>query len=225
MTGSLAVVVCVRDGEPWLAEALASITGQSRPPDELIVVDDGSADASMAIAARHPVMVVAGPRAGVAAAHTAGIAAAGTDYVGFLGQDDRYAPGALAVLAAALDSEPAAGMAAGDAILFTDEATHFSGLRADRLGTPHATRLPESVLIRAAALAPLLPLRHDAAWDLDLFLRLDEAGVRTVRVDHVVCHKRLRPGSAIHDPAAGQHREMLAALRHSIERRREAGRP
>ena len=222
---SLAVVVCVRDGELWLAEALDSITGQSRPPDQLVLVDDGSADASIAIAARYPVTVIPGPRAGVAAAHTAGIAAARSDYVAILGQDDRYAPGALAALAAALDADPAAALAAGDAVLFTDEAGHFPGLRGDRLGTPHATRLPESVLIRRAVLAPLLPLRHDAAWDVDLFLRLDEAGARTVRVDHVVCHKRLRPGSAIHDPGAGHQRELLAALRRSIERRRAAGRP
>ena len=222
---SVAVIVCVRDGERWLAEALDSIAGQSRPPDELVIVDDGSSDGSMAIAARYAARVVPGPRAGVAAAHTAGIAAARADAVGFLGQDDRYAPGALAALAGALEANPGAAMAAGNAVLFTDEDEHFSGLRADRLDTPHATRLPESVLIRRAALLPLLPLRHDAAWDVDLLLRLAEAGVRPVRVDRVVCHKRLRPGSAIHDPSGGQQREMLAALRGSIARRRHAEQP
>jgi glycosyltransferase involved in cell wall biosynthesis len=218
------VIVCVRDGEPWLAEALDSIVGQSRPPDELVIVDDGSSDGSMAIAARYPARIVPGPQAGIAAAYSTGVAAAGADLIGFLGQDDRYAPGALEALADALDEHPEAGIAAGTAVLFTDEEEHFSGLRGDRLGTPHATRLPESVLIRRDVLAPLLPLRLGAAWDLDMLLRLDEAGARTVRVDHLVCHKRLRPGSAIHDPGNGHQEQMLAALRHAIQRRRDAGR-
>jgi glycosyltransferase involved in cell wall biosynthesis len=218
----VSVVVCVRDGEPWLEEALGSIAAQTRPPDELVVVDDGSADGSMAVVARHDARVVAGPRAGVAAAHDAGIAAATGDAIGFLGQDDRYAAGALAALVGALEQDPGAGFARGRALLFTDEDAHFSGLRDDRLGEPQAARLPENVLIRREVLARALPLRHDAAWDLDLFLRLDELGVACAETDAIVCHKRLRPDSIIHTPGGAHQSRMLEALHAAIARRRGA---
>jgi glycosyltransferase involved in cell wall biosynthesis len=218
----ITVVMCVRDGEAWLEESLGSIAAQTRPPDELVVVDDGSADGSMAIVARHVARVVPGPRAGVAAAHDAGIRAATGDAVAFLGQDDRYTPEALAALEGALAAAPGAGLAYGRAVLFTDEAEHFSGLRSDRLGVPHAARLPESVLIRRDPLARAVPLRHDAAWDVDLFLRLDELGARSARTDAIVCHKRLRPGSAIHTGSDSRD-GILAAVHDAIARRRGVG--
>ena len=218
----ITVVMCVRDGEAWLDESLGSIAAQTRPPDELLVVDDGSADGSMAIVARHPVRVVPGPGAGVAAAHDAGVRAATGDAIAFLGQDDRYTPEALAALEAALAAAPEAGLASGRIVLFTDEAEHFDGLRSDRLGEPHAARLPESVLIRRDALRRALPLRHDAAWDVDLFLRLDELGAGNARTDAVICHKRLRPGSAIHT-GTNSRDGILAAVHDAIARRRGGG--
>src|SRR4051794_7551293 len=48
----LAVVVPCLDEERHLPALLDSIAGQSRVPDELVVVDDGSTDASVAIATR-----------------------------------------------------------------------------------------------------------------------------------------------------------------------------
>jgi len=41
-------ILAVRDGERYIAEALESIVGQSTPPGEVIVVDDGSTDATPA---------------------------------------------------------------------------------------------------------------------------------------------------------------------------------
>src|SRR5215218_8087984 len=206
---NVSVVVCVRDGEPWLDAALTSIATQRRPPDETVVVDDGSTDGSMAIAARHDVRVVHGPRAGVAAAHDAGIAATRGNLVGFLAQDDLYLPGALEALLAALAAEPDAGMAHGRALLFTDAAAPFSGLRQDRVGVPQPSRIPETVLIRRELLLGLLPLHHDTAWDIDLFLRLDGLGVVCARTDEIICRKRLRPCSATHAPGGAPQQQML----------------
>ena len=52
MTGgkTISVIVPVKDGELYLAQALESIIGQTRPPEELIVVDGGSTDRSAEIA-------------------------------------------------------------------------------------------------------------------------------------------------------------------------------
>jgi glycosyltransferase involved in cell wall biosynthesis len=49
----ISVIVPVRDGERYLAEALESILRQSAPPFEVIVVDDGSTDATPTVAARY----------------------------------------------------------------------------------------------------------------------------------------------------------------------------
>ena len=67
----LSVVVPVFDGARWLAAALESARAQTLPPDEIVVVDDGSTDDSAAIARAVPgVRVVTQPHAGVAAART-----------------------------------------------------------------------------------------------------------------------------------------------------------
>ena len=47
----VSVIVPVYDGERFLAAAIESILGQTRPPLEVIVVDDGSRDGSAPIAA------------------------------------------------------------------------------------------------------------------------------------------------------------------------------
>jgi glycosyltransferase involved in cell wall biosynthesis len=46
----IAIVVSFLNEERYLPTFLASVAGQTRPPDELLLVDDGSADASTAIA-------------------------------------------------------------------------------------------------------------------------------------------------------------------------------
>lgn len=54
----IALVVSFLNEERYLPTFLASVSGQTRPPDELLLVDDGSTDASAAIAeefaAAHP---------------------------------------------------------------------------------------------------------------------------------------------------------------------------
>ena len=43
---TVSYIVAVYNGRRYLAEALGSILGQSRPVDEVVVVDDGSTDDS-----------------------------------------------------------------------------------------------------------------------------------------------------------------------------------
>lgn len=44
ISASVAAVIAVYNGERTLGRALVSVLTQSRPPDELIVIDDGSTD-------------------------------------------------------------------------------------------------------------------------------------------------------------------------------------
>jgi glycosyltransferase involved in cell wall biosynthesis len=86
---SISVLTPVHDGAAFLGEALASARAQTWPPGEIIVVDDGSRDASPAIAESFPgVRCVRTAHAGVAAARNRALAEARGEFIAFLDADD-----------------------------------------------------------------------------------------------------------------------------------------
>src|SRR5438128_2977881 len=52
MADKISIAMCTYNGEQFLRDQLASIAVQTRPPDELVVCDDHSADATCEIVAR-----------------------------------------------------------------------------------------------------------------------------------------------------------------------------
>lgn len=104
----ISVIVPVRDGAATLAPTLRSLLNQTRPPDEVIVADDGSTDGSAAVALAFApaVRVLSGPFGGGAAARKAGAEVADGDTLLFCDADDLVGPTALEALAAALDRAP-----------------------------------------------------------------------------------------------------------------------
>jgi glycosyltransferase involved in cell wall biosynthesis len=94
----VAVVIPVRDRATMLADAIASVAAQTMGDHALVVVDDGSRDASAAVAAaalasaRLPGRVLRQPPRGVAAARNAGAAALDSRWVAFLDSDDLWLP-------------------------------------------------------------------------------------------------------------------------------------
>ena len=96
-TPKLSVVMPVHDAEATLAEAVDSVLSQSLSDLELVCVDDGSTDGSLAILRgyeeRDPrVRVITQQNAGAGAARNAGLEAARGEYVHFLDADDRVLP-------------------------------------------------------------------------------------------------------------------------------------
>lgn len=110
---SLSVVVPVHDGEGTVGRALASLLAQSGVDLEVVVVDDGSTDASAAVAAGTGdprVRVLRQGHTGVSAARNAGVAAAGGAIVAFLDADDEVLDGWASALTGAL-ADRGAGLA------------------------------------------------------------------------------------------------------------------
>jgi GT2 family glycosyltransferase len=121
----VAVVVPNRDGRRWLPGLLAALRAQSRPADRLVVVDDGSADDSVAYLREEGVEVVERPTAGgFAAAVNAGIAAVGEDCdaIALVNTDVALDPDWLARTAEVLQAEPAAGSVACKMVSMDDAA-------------------------------------------------------------------------------------------------------
>jgi glycosyltransferase involved in cell wall biosynthesis len=105
----VSVLLPVRDGEPFLADALESVLSQTLSDFECIIVDDGSKDESPRIARAYAerdsrVRVLTSPRQrGVVAALRAAVDASRGPYLARMDADDIAHPARLALQAAALD--------------------------------------------------------------------------------------------------------------------------
>jgi GT2 family glycosyltransferase len=91
-TGSwprVSVVVCTHNGQSTLTECLARLTTLKYPDFEVIVVSDGSSDASAEIATTHGVRLVETEHRGLSHARNVGILNATGEIVAFL-DDDAY---------------------------------------------------------------------------------------------------------------------------------------
>ena len=110
-----AVVIPNYNGERWLPGVLGSVAAQTLAPAEVLVVDDGSTDGSLALlAAQHPrVRVLAlGANGGFAWAANRGIRAVTAEAVALVNTDVELAPDWLERAVAALAAAPRAASVA-----------------------------------------------------------------------------------------------------------------
>jgi hypothetical protein len=109
------VVIPAYNVAPWLSDAMRSVLSQTSPDWSLVVVDDGSTDATPDLAASFAdprIRLIRQPNFGVSAARNTGLAAVGGDAILFLDADDWLAPDALTFLSQSLAGCPRAVAAA-----------------------------------------------------------------------------------------------------------------
>jgi GT2 family glycosyltransferase len=163
-----AIVVTYRQVELTLA-ALASLEAQSRPFDELIVVDnDPEHSAREPVLAAHPgARVLNEQNIGYAPACNRGAAVATGDALFFLNPDAEAEPDCLERLLAVREEHPAARvvtpqvlMADGETINAGENRTHLTGITwCGRLGEPAETGPPRPVFVTTGA-AMLVDAEH-----------------------------------------------------------------
>jgi glycosyltransferase involved in cell wall biosynthesis len=119
----VSVVIPVKDRARLLAQTLRSVREQSRPVDEIIVVDDGSVDDSEAVARDAGATVIPGEvdRRGPAAARNRGLDRVRTEFACPVDSDDLLLPGAIEKLTDALAGRPKAPFAFGRALVAARE--------------------------------------------------------------------------------------------------------
>jgi glycosyltransferase involved in cell wall biosynthesis len=109
VTPLVSILVPCYNAAPWLAQTLESALAQTWSHREVIVVDDGSTDDSIAIARgfeSRGVRVVTQPNAGASAARNHALRIARGDLVQFLDADDLLAPGKIAAQVRLLAERP-----------------------------------------------------------------------------------------------------------------------
>lgn len=103
---TVAAILPLYNGELWVEAAVRSVLAQTVPPDEFIIVDDGSLDGGVElvrrIAAEYPLIrIISQLNAGQSAARNFAISMCNSHYVALIDQDDYWYPDHLEVLLAA----------------------------------------------------------------------------------------------------------------------------
>ena len=94
------IIPCFND-DKFLERSIGSCLAQSLPPEQIIVVDDGSVDNTPEICARYSnelgkrFIYLRQENSGVSAARNTGVRLAITNYIVFLDADDELLPDAL----------------------------------------------------------------------------------------------------------------------------------
>jgi len=198
----LSVVVPARNEEAYIGAALTSILSQDPAPDEIIVVDNGSSDATASIASKHGARVIRVEEPGVHRARQAGLQAARGLIVAQTDADSRVLPGWTAAILNAFE-EPGVVASYGPIELF--EAPLFDQLLA-RYGFPLFLKLAHAIgqpnlsganhaVLREAALS-VGGYDRPFAEDVHLGLKLKARGKIRYRPDQRVATsgRRLRGG-------------------------------
>jgi glycosyltransferase involved in cell wall biosynthesis len=104
----VSVIVPTYNCARFLVESLDSILAQTVPPDEIVVVDDGSTDDTSEIVARYAnrLTIVHGQHGGLSAARNLGLAHAHGDWIAFHDADDIALPDRLAFQLDFLEQNP-----------------------------------------------------------------------------------------------------------------------
>lgn len=217
---AISVVVPARDAARTLGETLAAIRAQSLPPAEILVVDDGSRDATASIAEAAGARVLRQAGQGVAVATNAGIAAAAHELIALCDADDLWLPAKLALQARLLE-DPSMDVAICHFESFT--CPSLTPEQSARILVPgvkvawlrSAMLLRRAVFERVGPLDPTLVVGEIVDW-LD---RARAAGVGFAVAPEVLMRRRLHPGS-LSNSHTGNHQRYIEMARRALARRR-----
>ncbi|HZP61627.1 MAG TPA: glycosyltransferase family A protein, partial [Opitutaceae bacterium] len=124
VTPLVSILIPCHNAAPWLAQTLDSALAQTWPHREIIMVDDGSTDGSLAIAQRYEtrgVRVLTQPNRGAAAARNRALIEARGDFLQFLDADDLISPDKITAQVALLANCPPLTLATCAWGRFTDD--------------------------------------------------------------------------------------------------------
>ena len=219
----VSVIIPVYNGGRFLRSALESVFAQTYRPSEVIVVDDGSADDSGAIAQSFPdVRYIPQTNQGVAAARNHGVEAAQGEFFAFLDQDDLWKPEKLKLQIEYLLSHPELGYTLTQQQFFLEPgATLPAWFRKELLATVHTGWVLGTLVVRRATFEQVgnFATGYAAANDSDWFFRAKAAGIPMAVVPELLLLKR------IHDSnESGRAKEVLSELlkvvKSSLDRQR-----
>jgi glycosyltransferase involved in cell wall biosynthesis len=220
----VSVVIPVFNGETFLAEAIDSVLAQNQPDIEILVVDDGSTDATAAVAEKFgdAVRLIRQPNRGVSAARNHGIRLARAEVLAFLDADDLFTPDKLALQLPRLKKNPGIDVVIGQMRNFQMPGSGGSASQAQADHSDETLYLGFPCwLVRKSAFDKVGLLSEDlrVAEDWDWLTRARECRVPLLIHRDVVLLRRLH-GENTTKRREDSGKSVLEVFRRSLARRR-----
>jgi glycosyltransferase involved in cell wall biosynthesis len=213
------VALPVYNGARYLAAALSSVLAQSYPVSDVVVVDDGSDDASRGVALDigPPVHVVSQPHRGVGVARSRAVSLVRGEFVVLFDADDLLTRHSVECRMQLICSRPDIDIVYGQIRCFTECVDG----RPVPLDEPRPAHVPGAMLVRRAAFERVGPFAAGLriAEGLDWLLRAHEVGLREATVEEQVQWRRVH-GANNSLTGRDSLQEMPRALKASLDRRR-----
>jgi glycosyltransferase involved in cell wall biosynthesis len=213
----VSVVVPVRNGADFIAQALESILAQTAVPAEVIVVDDGSTDSTADIVQTFPsVEFVRQPPLGVSAARNLGAARATQPFLCFLDADDLWVPTKTELQLASFDDNSETDIVIGMTQNFrlTPQGENIF------LGAASAAYVPGVMMMRTSAFHLTGPFSTELAYgeNLEWWARALDHQLKTRTLPQCLLLRRIHNNNSSRD-SENATRRYIGAL-HAITRRR-----
>jgi len=222
---TVSCIVPVFNGERYLAAALESVLGQSRSPDEIVVVDDGSTDGSAAVVRRYGSRVRyfrQDPR-GAAAARNRGVELSGGDFLAFIDQDDLWRPRKLERQLASFAADPGLDICISHAELLWEpaRAAERAALGDHRRARCVAGYTTPAMLARRSAFERIGPFDAELvlADATDWFLRAIDRALSILLLPEALLVHRMHDGNLSRHAEPGR-REFVRLVKATLDRRR-----
>jgi glycosyltransferase involved in cell wall biosynthesis len=157
---TISAVIAAYQAEEWIAEALESILVQTRPPDEIVVVDDGSTDGTARELERFAdrAHIIRQPNGGCPAAFNTAFRAASGDFVALCGSDDVWSPRKLEWQIEAIQAHNEVDVLFGHAVLIGEREGEYT--RPPGVGVLDSAELADALYRECVICAPSVVIRR-----------------------------------------------------------------
>jgi glycosyltransferase involved in cell wall biosynthesis len=222
----ISCIVPVYNGATYLAEAIESILRQTLPVAEIIIVDDGSTDATPAIATLYGsrALYLRQENQGPGGARNTGLEAATGELISFLDADDVWHPEKLARQMSALEADPEVGICLTQVQNFWIDALadERDRLKDHPFSKPVVGYVCQALLARRSVFEKVGQFDRTlrVGEDTDWFMRVRAAGVRDVVVPEVLVNRRIH-GNNISFEIHNSERARAALLENVIRHRKQ----
>ncbi len=208
-TATITAIIPTFNREEYLGQALASVLGQTRPPTQVILVDDGSTDNTPEIAAGFGPRVeyIAKSNGGKSSALNLGMRHATGELIWIFDDDDIAEPDALTRLVDCLQRHPECGFAYGEYDMFTTDTSgrmkaipvSFPDAKAEDLYLALMERsfiLQQGLLVKKSCYDSVGSFDETLirSQDLDMMLRLARR-YSGVKIEGIAFHLRQHEGA------------------------------